>query len=165
MEYGAYFGLFLILKFLISTQSIQSALMNLIAYILTFALPFILFFIMRHYKRSNYDGIRVPQLWSLGIMLFFFASLLSGLAAYIYYQYIDPALLDTQYQLSIKAIEFFQKDTPTDTIKSVLQLMKETGAPTPMQMVLQTIWVNVFFGTFLSAILALIANRTKRIVS
>ena len=49
MEYGIYFGLFLIVKFLITTQSTKFIALNVLAEILFVSIPFVLYYLMKMY--------------------------------------------------------------------------------------------------------------------
>ena len=75
MEYGVYFGIYLIVKFALTTFSLNNFVANFVSEVLLIAIPFILYYIMRHYKKQDGGNVRFSQLWMFGIFLFFFASL------------------------------------------------------------------------------------------
>ena len=55
MEYGVYFGIYLIVKFALTTFSLNNFVANFVSEVLLIAIPFILYYIMRHYKKQ--DGV------------------------------------------------------------------------------------------------------------
>ncbi|MEI3342761.1 MAG: DUF4199 domain-containing protein [Coprobacter fastidiosus] len=105
MEYGVYFGIYLIVKFALTTFSLNNFVANFVSEVLLIAIPFILYYIMRHYKKQDGGNVRFGQLWMFGIFLFFFASLLSGVAEYVYYRYINPTYIEMQMAAVLDLIE------------------------------------------------------------
>ncbi|WP_455498846.1 DUF4199 domain-containing protein [Coprobacter sp.] len=163
MEYGVYFGLYLIVKFVLTTFSINNFVANFASEVLLIAIPFFLYFIMRHYKKQDGGNVRFSQLWMFGIFLFFFASLLSGVVEYVYYRYINPTYIETQMAAVLDLIEKMTQTQNSETLKMMREGLAKGGAPSPIEMVFQTIWANVFFGSLLSIIVALIVARKKKI--
>lgn len=70
MEYGVYFGIYLIVKFALTTFSLNNFVANFVSEVLLIAIPFILYYIMRHYKKQDGGNVRFSQLWMFGIFLF-----------------------------------------------------------------------------------------------
>lgn len=160
MEYGIYFGLFLILKFLVTTQSTQSIALNLLAGILLIATPFVFYYCMKRYRDKEKGRAGFVHLWTFGIFLFFFASLLDGLVQYVFYQYIDTSYLELQFAAGLKVLaELGLQESP------ILQMMQEGlekgGVPTAIEMVYMIIFSNVFFGSLFSMLLAWIIKPRK----
>ena len=52
MEMGAYFGLFLLVKFLLATQSLNNPLLNLASLLMLFAIPFVVYYLMLRFKKT-----------------------------------------------------------------------------------------------------------------
>lgn len=67
--------------------------------------PLVVFFMMRRFSNQNEGGSYFSQLWMMGILLFFFASLISGLAQYIYYVYINPEYIKSQLSAAVTLLE------------------------------------------------------------
>ena len=57
MEYGVYFGIYLIVKFALTTFSLNNFVANFVSEVLLIAIPFILYYIMRHYKKQDKDEV------------------------------------------------------------------------------------------------------------
>ena len=163
MEYGVYFGIYLIVKFALTTFSLNNFVANFVSEVLLIANPFILYYIMRHYKKQDGGNVRFSQLWMFGIFLFFFASLLSGVAEYVYYRYINPTYIEMQMAAVLDLIEKMTQAQDSEMLQVMRDGLAKGGAPSPIEMVFQTIWANVFFGSLLSIIIALIVSRKKKI--
>lgn len=163
MEYGVYFGLYLILKFVFTTFGIRNFMASFVSEFLFLGMPFVLYFIMKHYKKQEGGDVRFSQLWMFGIFLFFFASLLSGIAEYIYYRYINPSYIEAQMTAVLDLIESMTQLKNSETLKIMREGLAKGGAPSPIEMVFQTIWANVFFGSLLSVIVSSIVSRKKKI--
>lgn len=161
MEYGVYFGLYLIVKFVLMTFSLNNFIANFFSEILLIAIPFVLYYIMRHYKKQEGGKVNFSQLWMFGIFLFFFASLLSGVAEYIYYRYINPTFIEMQMSAVLDLIEHMTQTQESEMLQIMREGLAKGGAPSPIEMVFQTIWANVFLGSLLSIIIALIVSRKK----
>lgn len=84
MEAGAYMGLYFVVKFIFAVLSLNYPFCNVVSTIMLLFVPLVVFFMMRRFSNQNEGGSYFSQLWMMGILLFFFASLISGLAQYIY---------------------------------------------------------------------------------
>lgn len=161
MEYGVYFGIYLILKFVLMTFGVGSLIASFFSEILLIALPFVLYYIMLRYKKQEPENAHFSQLWMFGIFLFFFASLLSGIVEYVYYRYINPTYIEMQMAALLDLIEEITQAQNSEMLQIMRTGLEKGGAPSPIEMVFQTIWTNVFLGSLLSIIVALIVSRKK----
>ena len=161
MEYGIYFGLFLIVKFLITTQSTKFIALNVLAEILFVSIPFVLYYLMKMYRNKEKGRVGFVHLWTFGIFLFFFASLLSGLVQYVFYQYIDPLYLEKQIASLLDMLAMLSNQQGSEFLQMMREGLEKGGAPTAIEMVYQTILSNVFFGSLLSMLLAWIMRYRK----
>lgn len=162
MEMGAYFGLFLLVKFLLATQSLNNPFLNLASLLMLFAIPFVVYYLMRRFKKTITETNVFSQLWMFGILLFFFASLISCLGEYIYYVYIDPSYLNTQITAMLAMLDDMEQLKGNETLNMMKDAMANGATPTPSAMIMQTIWANTFVGSLLSILLALILNNTRQ---
>ena len=89
-----------------------------------------------------------------GILLFFFASLISGLAQYIYYVYINPEYIKSQLSAAVTLLESLNMTSDPSLLEAVKTGLEQGNIPSPMAVVIQQMWVNVFFGSLLSAVMA-----------
>lgn len=101
MEAGAYMGLYFVVKFIFAVLSLNYPFCNVVSTIMLLFVPLVVFFMMRKFSNQNEGGSYFSQLWMMGILLFFFASLISGLAQYIYYVYINPEYIKSQLSAAV----------------------------------------------------------------
>ena len=141
MEAGAYMGLYFVVKFIFAVLSLNYPFCNVVSTIMLLFVPLVVFFMMR-------------QLWMMGILLFFFASLISGLAQYIYYVYINPEYIKSQLSAAVTLLESLNMTSDPSLLEAVKTGLEQGNIPSPMAVVIQQMWVNVFFGSLLSAVMA-----------
>ena len=162
MESGVWLGLYLIVRFVFTVTSMYSVMANILALALYVGTPFVVYRIMLQYHRNNGYISFFSLLWMMGIMLFFFASLISCIPEYIFYEYINPQyvteLLDNTF-VKLDEMDLLKGNTSLESMRKALD---EGGAPTSIQMILQSIWSNVFFGSLLSMVVAPFVLRKKR---
>ena len=164
MEAGAYMGLYFVVKFIFAVLSLNYPFCNVVSTIMLLFVPLVVFFMMRRFSNQNEGGSYFSQLWMMGILLFFFASLISGLAQYIYYVYINPEYIKSQLfnpeyiksQLSaaVTLLESLNMTSDPSLLEAVKTGLEQGNIPSPMAVVIQQMWVNVFFGSLLSAVMA-----------
>lgn len=163
MEWGVYMGLYFVVKFVFEVCSMNSFFCNAVSLLMLLCIPVVVYYAMRKYDVTSGLKTYFAQLWMMGIMLFFFTSLISSLAQYIYYVYINPDYIRVQFQSAValmESLDLMAKDP------SLLDAMKEGlekgNVPSPMSVVVERMWVNLFFGSLLSAAIAwLVKLRAK----
>ena len=164
MEYGLYMGLYLVAEFAFVVGALHSVLSNLASTALLVATPAVLYLLMRHYVRRQGGAARFVVLWLLGIYIFFFASLINGLAQYIYFQYLDPDWIPAFVEQQLSVLETMGAQSPqmaemADTARAAI----DNGASfEPIDVVFMIIWSNVFCGSLLSIFVALFARINNR---
>ena len=105
MDGGVWLGLYLIARFFCGIAGTYISLLNVVAMLLFIGTPFALYLIMLQYHKQNGYLSGFSLLWMMGIMLFFFASLISCVPEYIFYQYINPDYIANAAAESVKLIE------------------------------------------------------------
>ena len=161
MEGGVWLGLYLIARFFCGVAGGYSPLFNTIAVVLFIITPVVLYRIMLQYHKHNGYVSGFSLLWMMGIMLFFFASLISCIPEYIFYQYISPDYIANPTSQSIKLIEEMGVIETQGTVDELRQMLEDNALLTPMQMVMSSMWGNVFFGSLLSIVVAPFVLRNK----
>lgn len=161
MEGGAWLGLYLVLRFVCSVAGTLSPLFDALALVMFAFTPFLLYYIMLQYHRRNNYVSGFSLLWMMGIMLFFFASLICAIPEYVFYQYISPDYIANAMTQSIKLIEDMGLMQNDETYNQMRQLIEEGTTPTALQMIMSSMWSNVFFGSLLSMVVAPFVTRKK----
>lgn len=93
-----------------------------------------------------------------GIMTFICGSLIAGLVAVVYLKWINPDFIADRIQ---EAIDFYsgsgwqQGAEMADLLKN---MVKAHVVPTPIQIVIEMIWLGVFSGSLLSLLMAVLVR-------
>lgn len=100
----------------------------------------------------------------MGILIIydFFASLLTAAAHYVYFRFIDNGYLMGTY---LEQMENLKSTLTGDLEASVDQLIRNLdiiASMSPLQLTLQLIFQNIFYGAILSLPTALLAMRRKK---
>ena len=160
MEYGLYFGLILITKFVLTSFSQTYSILNMLSLLLTFAVPIVVYFLVKSY-RDKTGVVIFGKLWFFGIALYFYSALLSGIFEYIYYQYINPEYLYVmQESLSTLAKELLSANN-TQSVEDLDLLIGNNGIMSPIQIVYNGILGMLMLGSIYSMILALLLYRKQ----
>lgn len=163
MEYGFFLGIYFIVAFLVMTQTLRIPALSLIFDIMFISVPFVLYYLMKKYQKREPLAVRFIYLWSFGIFLFFFASLLCGLVQYIYCRFIDPYYIENMFASTLNILETsFQGKDATEFVQAMKDGLKNGAAPTAIEMVYQSILMMVFFGSLLSIVVALFAVPRRK---
>ncbi|MCH5248177.1 MAG: DUF4199 domain-containing protein [Muribaculaceae bacterium] len=160
---GIWMGLVLIVLFLAVTQSLHSVLASWLSWgIALGGVPGLTyFFLKRSYDKDN--GLTYfSSLWMQGIAFFFCGTLLLALFVYLYMRVINPTFMITQ----LSEIADLYKATGTangiqisDTIHAMIE---QNLVPSAISIGIETIWVGVFTGSLLSALMALLVRARKK---
>ena len=142
MEAGAYMGLYFVVKFIFAVLSLNYPFCNVVSTIMLLFVPLVVFFMMRKFSNQNEGGS------------YFSASLISGLAQYIYYVYINPEYIKSQLSAAVTLLESLNMTSDPSLLEAVKTGLEQGNIPSPMAVVIQQMWVNVFFGSLLSAVMA-----------
>lgn len=159
MEYAIYLGLLFIIKLLLSANS-SYPFMALLAMLVLIAIPVLGFVLTRKFRNES-GCTSFIQIFFFGLMLYFFASLLSGIFEYVYYQYINNEF----FQEQLNAInKLAQELTSTGYIEDAELFNKELPL-SPIAMVYQGMWGTLILGAIYSLVLALILRKKSQTVS
>ncbi len=161
MEGGVWLGLYLVVRFFCGVASIYSPLLNAVAMLLYVGTPFVLYHILMRYHKENGYVSGFALLWMMGIMLFFFASLICCVPEFVFYQYISPDYIANATSESLKLIEEMGLMQGGDTLNEMRDMLEGQAILTPMQMIMSSMWANVFFGSLLSIVVAPFVTRKK----
>ncbi len=162
MEGGVWLGLYLLARFVCGIAGMYSPLFNTVAMLLFIGTPVMLYYVLMRFHKQSGHLSGFGMLWMMGIMLFFFASLISCIPEYIFYQYISPDYIANAATQSLKMIEEMGVMEDSVTLEEMRKMLSADALPSAMQMVMSTMWANVFFGSLLSIVVAPIVLRKKK---
>ena len=154
MQAGFGLGGFWIFKYLFIIGASQYPSLNYVNSFLSFFTPLLLLFYLIRFKNVNTDN--KLKYWSgvkLGIMLFFFASIIESVIVIMHIAWIDPSYISI---VNEQTIEVAQALNFNDTMMDEL---KRQSSFSPLLYAFRQILSNVFIGFILSILLMPVASR------
>lgn len=91
------------------------------------------------------------------LMSFFYASLISSLVKFIYFQFINPDYLENLLNQSMLLMDQLKLPVDENAESAMRSLLK------PASFSLQYIWVNMLFGSILGLIMSAFTKKEKNI--
>lgn len=152
---GVILGLILIILFLAMTFSLKYPLANLLGLLLFFVgVPMTTFFLLRRsYIRDN--GLTLfSSLWMQGIVMFFCATLILALFTYVYLRFLNPSFMVDMLNTAAAHYEKLGTARGHQTADIMHAMIHQNLVPSAISMAIETIWVGVFTGSLLSALVA-----------
>lgn len=158
---GLFFGIYLIIMFFASAFSMAIPFAGLLSIILVLGVPFIIYrFLRRSYVNDN-GTTQFSALWVQGITTFFCGSLISGIVALIYMKWINPDFILTQIQTLIDVYMANDWKEGKEIAEVLTKMIENNMLPTPINIVIESIWLAVFTGSILSMIVSMIVQARK----
>ena len=152
-NFGLFMGLFWVFKYLFYMFSPQHPFLLGLYWGFTLAVPYILYRMIDIYRLMNIARFNFWRAWMLGIGIYFFAALIVSLAHYYNFRYMMPSdFMASTINEVVKLLEENQAD------KTIIQAMREIHF-TPIQLTLQGILSNTFYGVIVSLPIAAMVYR------
>ena len=163
MEYAIYFGLLLIIKMILSSFVKESQFVSALMVLFLLVIPVAGFLLTKRFRDvSGYTSF--SQIFLFGVFMYFFASLLSGIFDYVFYQYLNPQFFQEQISdVNTLLNEMVNSGMITDS-EFAAQLEAESPA-TPIEVVYQGMWGMMMMGVVYSLFLALFLRKKKITIS
>ena len=156
MTYGLSLGIYWAIKYLFLIFSTRIAGLSFIYIAMSLAVPFIAYYLTKRYKQDIGGTISFFHAWRFGTMLYFFAALIVSLLHFIFYQFFAPQ--DFLYNATNQLVEVLKNSQiDTNVIESISKIKIS-----PIQMAIQGIFNNVFYGIILSIPVAAILCRNNQ---
>lgn len=162
MVYGTSMGLFWILKFMLVPFIFSVPFTSLCFLGLTVAVPFVGYFFARQYRdRYCPDGrVGFMQAWVFCMLMYAFAALLASVAHYIFFQYVDGGSMIATYR---ELLDELQRTAPEldEMVKQYHQAADLIASMTPIDLTIQLILNNIFYGMLLALPTALFVSLKR----
>ena len=163
MLFGTYMGGYWILKFILFPLGLMVPFLLFLFAGLTVCVPFMGYYYTRMYRNHVCGGnIGFLQAWIFTVFMYIFAALLTAVAHYIYFRFIDHGFVINTYENMLDS--FSQDNIPgveiyVNQLKDALAVMQTL---TPIDITMQLMSQNVFYGSLLAIPTALFAMRKKQ---
>ena len=135
--------------------SLQMPLLSSLYWGMTIMVPYIAYRFTKRYREQLGGQIGFFHAWQFGILLYFFAALIVSLAHYGFYRYIAP---DDFLANSISEAVCLLQNSHID--KQLIQSVQEVRI-TPIQLAIQGIFNNLFYGIIFSIPVAALLCRNN----
>lgn len=104
----------------------------------------------------------LSALWLQGICMFFFASLIMGLAVYAAMRWIWPGFINDQVNAVIQLYSSSNDPDITNLVKGIERARDTHSLPSPIDITLELMYMVVFTGSLLSLVSSVIARAVGR---
>ena len=135
--------------------SLQMPLLSSLYWGMTIMVPYIAYRFTKRYREQLGGQIGFFHAWQFGILLYFFAALIVSLAHYGFYRYVAP---DDFLSNSISEAVTLLQNSQIDN--QLIQSIQEIRI-TPIQMAIQGIFNNLFYGIIFSIPVAALLCRNN----
>lgn len=163
MLFGTYMGGYWILKFILFPLGLSVPFLLFLFMILTLCVPFMGYYYARMYRNHACGGsISFLHAWVFTVFMYMFAALLAAVAHYIYFHFIDHGYVINTYETMIDTLA--QSNMPgMDTyIATCREALETARLVTPIDITLQIISWDVFWGSILAFPTALFVMKRKK---
>ena len=158
-EWGFPFGLYLACAGVASIFADWFVPLNLIFIVLLLGTPAVVYYFQRR-KFIEDDGFtEYAALWMLGIMLFILGTVLASFIVFLVMQYGRPNFVYDQAQAAVDLYSKMPQMKDSEMLRLVQRAIDDKALPSPIETVFNAFWFITFFGSLISAVTALLAQR------
>lgn len=158
---GFYFGLYLVALFFASAFSLTMPFAGLLSTVMMLAVPFVIYHFLRRAYIECEGKSQFSELWLHGIVIFFCGGLIAGVVAVVYMRWIAPDFIINQANIAIGIWEEANMPQADELAKTMKLAIEQKMIPTPIQLVIEMLWLQVFTGSLLSMLLSAIIRSIK----
>lgn len=161
MQYGTYMGIYWILKFIFFPMGLKFPILEVLFMVLTIGVPVLGYVYARRFRDRYCEGyISFFKAFAFCFLMYMFASILTAVAHYIYFQYIDNGFLFSSYeQLLQQAGKMEGMESLVEQMNGVLDVFRQLS---PIQLTMQLVSQNIFYaGLLVSFPTALLVMRRR----
>lgn len=163
MHFGTYMGIYWVLKFILFPLGLSIPFLLFLFVGLTLGVPFMGYYYTKMYRDKICGGeIRFLHAWMFTVFMYMFAALLTAVAHFVYFRFIDQGFVVNTYTAIIDG--FLHSDIAgIETYSSQLKdTMNAISSLSPIEISLQLLSQNVFYGSILALPTALIVMKKKK---
>lgn len=164
MHFGTYMGVYWILKFILFPLGLGIPFLMFLFIGLTLGVPFMGYYYARTYRDKVCGGsIKFLQAWVFTVFMYMFAALLTAVVHYIYFRFIDHGFIINTYMEMLEkgsqTPQFTAMESYITQLKDMLELIRTL---TPIDITMQLMSQNVFYGSILAVPTALLVMRKPK---
>jgi hypothetical protein len=162
MLYGTYLGLFGVFTFLMFPLGMHNPFFLLLFIGLSIASLFVAYYLTRTYRdRVSGGTISFAQGWWFTIVMYMYASILLGLAYYVYFRFLDHGALVAFMQGQYDLLEANGSEVLESQLAQTKEAIDLMASMTPIDIAFSRCAGNMMLGFFVGIVIALFVRRTK----
>ena len=163
MRYGTFMGIFWIFKFAFLPLGFTIPLLQLFFILLTCFVPILGYIYTRKFRNYYCEGvISFSRAFSFTFCTYVFAAMLTAVAHYIYFRFIDEGYLVNMYLNQLEAIKSSATGEMLTSVDQLITAFSVVSSLSPLEITFQLISQNVIYGTLLALPTALLVMRRKK---
>lgn len=157
--FGTYMGVFWILKFSLFPLGLANEFLLIAFAVLTLCVPYLGYRYLRMYRDQVLSGsINFLQGWLFVLGVYCFAALLTAVA----HRYIDQGYILSTYEAMLQALSATDVPGMEAYTNQLNQVLAQLRTLTPIDITMQLLSQNIFYGSLLAVPTALLAVRRPR---
>lgn len=161
-ENGLIMGPLMGLALILMGASSYIPLIAIPAMVAFIAVPTLLYILLRRSYELDNGRSSFSALWLQGICAFFFGGLLMGVIIFVSLRWLWPGYVTDQINTLVEILEQSPDPNAQLWIKTIDTMRDSGNMPTPIQIVLELIYLVVFTGSLLSMLLSMVVRARRR---
>lgn len=161
---GLWLGIIFIAIFALAAASLTVQWVNVLVILLAVSVPFYVYSRLRSTYLAAHGLTTFSALWMQGIMMFAAASLLLGLASFVYMRFVRPDFIVDVIRFGAEFYGSLNDESSQELAREFNSIIENNLVPAPRDVVLMWMWGAVFSGSILSMIDATLV-RMRRVPS
>lgn len=163
MRYGTGMGLLWSFKFMLFPLGLRIPFLLLLFMILTLGVPILGYVFTKRYRERQCEGsLNFGRAFFFIMFMYMFASLFVSVTHYIYFNFIDDGFIFQYYQDMIDQFRAMSQAGLEASIDQLQEAFNQISQLTALEITLQLISNNIFYGMLMALPTALLVMRKKK---
>lgn len=158
-DYGGVLGVYLSILFLVTAYSLKVPGFSLVAFIMMVLVPMLIYVMLRRSYVADMGKTIFSALWMEGIVAFVCGSLIAATVSMIFMRWIEPDYIERTLH---SVIEMYNSGVLGERGREVAEVLQaaidQHRLPKPIELVVDMVWLEVFTGSMLSMLMALLVQ-------
>ena len=162
MRFGTAMGIFWIFKFIFLPLGFTVPFLQLLFIILTCCVPFLGYRYARTF-RDKYCGGKITfiRAYTFIIFMYLFAAVLTSAGHFIYFNFIDNGFITDNYLSQLDVLKSGVTGDMETSVNDLIETFNMIADMSPLQLTLQLIFQNIFYGSLMALPTALFVMKHK----
>lgn len=157
-EDGLTFAVYLTVMFFASIYTTRIAMLSLLAIAMMLGVPFVIYRYLRRAYVADRGTTIMSALWMHGIMIFLCGSMLAGAVEVVWLRWIDSSYIIEQLHAIVELYSDSGWERGEEMAEVIQRMIDNSLVPSAISIVMEMIWLSVFTGSLLSALIALLVR-------